>query len=123
MKNLEERKTFGNVRPVHKARLAAEKLQADKDQRHPEPMSIMRKRERELPNGEYRKPEVTLGMKERVALAVAAWNNADPFAYGRAYLHVSQGYIDPEDTIKEMSQRTLARQAAKIAEVDNAKAQ
>lgn len=109
---------------ISKANALAAKVQAALDAKHPEPMSIFRKRERlpELNGGEYHKPEVTLGMKDKVASAVAAWNNSDPFAYGRAYLHVSQGYIHPEDTIKEMSQRTLARRAAKIKEVDDAKA-
>lgn len=131
MKNLEERKTFGNIRPVHKARIAAEKLAATLNAKHPEPMSLMHKRVKqgEVPSDKmwelhphYHKPEVTLGKKEKVATAVAAWDNSDPFAYGRAYLHVTQGYIAPEDTIKEAVQATIVRRRAKIKEVEHAKA-
>lgn len=70
----------------------------------------------------YRKPEVTLGQIEKAARAMAEWDNSDPFAYGRTALHVKQGYIDPNDIMKEVTQRTLARRAARAKEVDHDKA-
>lgn len=104
------------------ANLAA-KVAAALDQKHPEPMSLMHKREKqgEVPLAALPRPEVTLGKLEKVGRAVAAWDKSDPFAYGRAYLHAKQGFIHPEDTIKEMDQRTLARKIAKAREVEREK--
>lgn len=96
---------------------------AEKEKK-PEPMTMMRNREREidlmfpLP---YRKPSVTLGQIDKAATAVAEWENSDPFAYGRTALHVRQGYLDPAVLVKEMTQRTIARRVAKAREVDNEK--
>lgn len=67
----------------------------------------------------YRKPEVTLGKIEKAATAMAEWDNSDPFAYGRTALHVKQGYLDPNEVIKEVTQRTAARRVARAREVDN----
>lgn len=122
-------------RPVHKAAVLDRRVQVELNRKHPEPMTLMHKREKngELPSEAdtqiamircgrvYCKPEVSPGLVEKAALATAAWDNSDPFAYGRTALHVRQGYLSANDLIKEMSQRTLARQAAKRKEVDDAK--
>lgn len=122
-------------RPDHKAALLAEKVAAELNKKHPEPMTLMHKRvkNKEIPGegeGEvsllrcgrvYCPPEVSKGQIEKAARAMAAWDNSDPFAYGRTALHVSQGYLDPGEVVKEMSKRTIARQAAKRKEVDDAK--
>lgn len=123
MKSLKEREVHGMIRPVHKARIAAEKVAAALNLKHPEPMSLMHKREKqgEVPPIALPRPEVTLGKLEKVALSVAAWDKSNPFAYGRAYLHAKQGFIQPEETIKEMDQRTLARKVAKAREVEREK--
>lgn len=90
-------------------------------EKHPEPMSLMHKREKDLPPLPYRKPEVTQGAAEKAAGAMADWDNSDPFSYGRTMLYVKQGYIDPRDTIKDMSKRTLERRLAKVREIEDAK--
>lgn len=130
------REMYGNVRPMHKKRLAMERLNAEQNKKHPEPMSLMRKREKELDKqfssvnaaGERvehlemrRKPEVTAGRVEKAATAYAKWDLNDPFAYGRTALHARQGFINPEETAKEFTMRTVARKAARVKEVDDAK--
>lgn len=102
-------------------RIASEK-QAELDKKHPEPMSLMHKREKmgEIPARRV-KPEIPAGVAERAADAMAAWDNSDPFARGRTLLHVKQGYLDAGEVEKEMSLRTIARRAAKAKEVDRAK--
>lgn len=87
----------------------------------PEPMNLLHKREKmidEMFPLPYRKPEVTLGQIEKAARAMADWDLSDPFSYGRTALHVRQGYLEPAEIIKEMSERTLARRAARRKEVD-----
>ncbi len=108
-------------RPVHKENLRLAMVAAELNKKHPEPMSIMHRRETagEIPKFALPKPEVTLGMQEKAAIAMAAWDNSDPFSYGRTVLYVRQGYLDPKEVIKEMEQRTLARRVAKAREVDN----
>lgn len=111
------------VRVKHKAELKARKVQLELDRKHPEPMSLMHKREK---NGSLNEPSrkgmATLGQIANAARAMADWDSSDPFAYGRTALHVSQGFLDPELVVKEMTQRTVARQVAKRREVDNATA-
>lgn len=109
-------------RPYHKSAVHARKVQLELDKKHPEPMTLMHKREK---NGELNSPSrkgtATLGQITKAARAMADWDSSDPFAYGRTALHVSQGFLDPEMVIKEMTQRTVARQVAKRREVDDAK--
>lgn len=109
------------ARPEHKKRLIAERLNAEDAARRPEPMSILRKRERELPERESvlkSRNFVTAGMIQKAATAVADWDNSDPFAYGRMALHVKQGYLVSADVVKEFEQRTVARRVAKAREVE-----
>lgn len=123
-------------RPVHNIAVANAKKTAELNRKHPEPMTLMHKREKELDKyfsykdaaGHIienlyarRKPEITFGLAEKAAKAMADWDNSDPFAYGRTFLHVKQDYVNGIDIVKEMSQRTTARRAAKAREVDNAK--
>lgn len=120
-------------RPDHKAEVLRVMKRDELDKARPEPMGLMRKREKEIPSDlaaelsvrrcgkVYCPPEVTAGVIEQTAKVVAAWDNSDPFAYGRTALHVRRGLIISRDLVKEMSQRTLARQAAKRKEVDDAK--
>ena len=75
----------------------------------------------EIPDSVRPKPEHSIGLKDKAARASADWNNSDPFAYGRTYLHVQQGYVEPHELIKELTQRTLARKAARVKEVEDAK--
>jgi hypothetical protein len=97
------------------------KLAASPKEKHPEPMTLIHKREKDLPDLPYRKPEVTAGLAQRAAGTMADWDNSDPFAYGRTHLHVMQGYLSPKDLIEEMGKRTYARRLAKIKEVEDAK--
>lgn len=121
-------------RPVHKANIINAKKTTAVDYAHPEPMSLMRKREKELDrqfsyidrNGKrheapHRKPEVTNGSADKAATAAAEWDLNDPFTYSRTFLHTKQGYINSDDAVKEFAMRTLARRAARIREVDSAK--
>lgn len=122
-------------RPNHKAEFLALKVQIEFDKKHPEPMSLMHKRvkNKEVPSEAdaeisltrcgrvYCPPEVTRGKVEAAARAMADWDSSDPFAYGRTALHVAQGFVDPREIVAEMSKRTLARRAARRAEVDHAK--
>lgn len=89
-------------------------------EKHPEPMTLMHKRERDLPDT-HRKPDVTMGLASKAAGAMADWDNSDPFAYGRTYLHVKQGYESPYDILKDIPKRTLERRIAKAREVEDAK--
>lgn len=104
------------------ATLAAN-VEAEKNRKHPEPMSLFHKREKqgEIPPERLPKPEYGMGTVETAARAVADWENSDPFAFKRTMLHVRQGYLDPKELVKEYTQRTLARRAAKIKEADSAK--
>lgn len=104
-------------RKPHKAAIVEARKVAEHDKKHPEPMSIIRKREKDLPISHV-KPEVTPGKVETAAAALASWDNSDPFAYGRAALHLRQGYLDPAEVIKEYGMRVIARRAAKVREVE-----
>jgi len=78
--------------------------------------ALMKGREKEVDTmypRPYRKPEVSPGRVEQAAQAVAAWDNSDPFAYGRTALYARQGYIDVEETVSSMNKRALARKVAK----------
>lgn len=89
-----------------------------------EPMHTMLRRYEEIERSEpleYRKPEVSLGKLDAVARAVADWDLSDPFAYGRTYLYAKQGYIEPEEIIKDYHMRTLARRVARVREVEASK--
>lgn len=104
------------------AREAAKKLQ-DSEHRRPALLGLFHKREQELgltaaSFPPYRKPEHTIGLKEQAAHAMAEWDSSNPFAYGRTYLHAKQGYIDPAEVVKEVTQRTVARRVAKVREVE-----
>jgi len=112
-----------NKRPVHKDNLRLAGLNAELNHKHPEPMALFHKREQsgEVPAVALKKPEVTLGQIDKAATAMAAWDNSDPFSYGRTALYVKQGYLNVADVVKEMGQRTIARRAAKSREVDDAK--
>lgn len=112
-------------RKVHKEMLRLDKLAVELNKKHPEPMSLFRKRERdgEIPAIMLPKPDVTLGKLEKAARSSAEWNNSDPFAYGRTYLHVKQGYLRADEVIKEMTERTTARRVAKAREVERAKSE
>lgn len=111
-------------RPVHKANLLAGKVEAEKNRKHPEPMSLFHKREKagEIPGFVLPKPDYGMGTVFKAATAMAEWDNSDPFAFKRTVLHVRQGYLLPDLIVKEMGQRTLARRVARAREVDNAKA-
>lgn len=92
-------------------------------EKHPEPMTLIRKREKQLDAGLFDPVKgQTLGQIEKAGQAMAAWDNSDPFAYGRTALHVKQGYLRSEEVVKDMHMRTIARRAAKVKEVDDAKA-
>jgi hypothetical protein len=110
--------------PLHKKVVLAEKVAAELNRKRPEPMTLLHKRLQEVDLGLFtgKKNNVTLGMQDKAASAMAAWDNSDPFAYGRTVLHLRQGYVEATDIIKEMGQRTLARRAARIKEVEDAKA-
>lgn len=109
-------------RPVHKATVLALKVRNEQDRQHPEPMTLMHKREKNGEIVENRiKGNIPPGPIAKAARAMADWDNSDPFSYGRTALHVSQGYIAPDDIVAEMTHRTIARQAAKRREVDNVK--
>lgn len=112
------------VRPDHKKALRLNAVAVELNRKHPEPMSLFHKREQmgEIPP-RHRKPEITRGEAERAAEAMAAWDNSDPFAYGRTFLHTKQGYINSREVVEEMHKRTVARRVAKAREVDNAKQQ
>ncbi len=114
---------FGNIRPIHKRNLARIASAVEQNKRHPEPMTFFHKREKnkEIPETALPKPQITLGTLDKVAEAVSAWDNSDPFSGDRARLYAKQGYIDPGEVIKELSMRVLARKAAKAKEVDDAK--
>jgi len=107
----------------HKEAVRLNKIAAELDRKHPEPMSLMHKREKqgEIPSAPMKKPEHAKGVVERAATAWAEWENSDPFAYGRTALHVRQGYLDPKEVEREMGQRTIARRVAKAREVEHAK--
>lgn len=125
---IEAQKQFGMVRPIHKRNLAQARLNEALDKSHPEPMSLMHKRGKELdklhrrndgkPELPYFKPQHSLGVIEKVARAVADWDLNDPFAYGRTALHAKQGYIDPMKLGEEMHMRTVARRVARAREVE-----
>lgn len=108
-----------------KARLAAQ-VAAELNKAHPEPMSLIHKRQKNVDAGifdpSHPKNRPSLGMTDKAATAMAEWDNSDPFAYGRMALHVKQGLVDPAEIIKEMSQRTTARRVARAREIDRAKA-
>lgn len=108
------------VRKNHKEALRLNAQEAERNKKHPEPMTLMNKLAKE---GSPPSPKglATLGQIEKAASAMAQWDNSDPFSYGRTALHVRQGYLRSDEVIKEMGQRTLARRAAKIREVDNEK--
>lgn len=114
-----------NKRPVHKENLRLRKAEAEYNRTHPAVMQLFRKREKdgEIPEKTLARPMVSLGQIDKAASAMAAWDNSDPFAYGRTALYVKQGYLQSDVVIKEMSQRTMARRIAKAREVDNANAQ
>jgi hypothetical protein len=129
----EAKRLFGSQRhPVRKLRARTARLNAENAKKHPEPMFHFARRqdtkvsrptliELDAQDTEILKREATLGRIEKAARASAEWNNSDPFAYGRTALHVKQGYLDPEAVEREFRNRTLARQAAKRKEVDDAK--
>jgi hypothetical protein len=100
------------------------KVAEELNRKHPEPMSIFHKREKNGEAGDraYPKGAATLGQIDRAAAAMAAWDNSDPFAYGRTALHVKQGYLHPEEVVSEMSKRTIARAAARAKEGANGSA-
>lgn len=110
-------------RSRHKAAIEAAKKAVEVNRLHPEPMSLFHRREKngEVSNVASRKGVATRGEIEKAAFAMAAWDSSDPFAYGRTALHVEQGFLNSDEVVKEMSHRTLARQAAKRKEVDDAK--
>jgi len=110
-------------RANHKARLLQERLNAEKDKRHPEPMSLFHQRERdgEVPSSVRPKPQVTKGMIDKAATAMAEWDNSDPFAYARTALHVKQGFLNPREVVEEMQKRTVARRVARAREVERMK--
>lgn len=112
-----------NKRPNHKARLRLNEIAEGIAKAHPEPMTLMHRREKdgELPVRKLPKPLHTLGTIDKAATAMAAWENSDPFSYNRTALYVKQGYIDPKEVIEEMSKRTIARRVAREREVDRAK--
>lgn len=109
-------------RPEHKLRLLAAGVQAELNRKHPEPMSLFHKREKQgaIPEIPLPKGLATLGEIAKAADAMAAWENSDPFAYRRTALHVHQGYLNSREVVEEMTQRTLARRAARAKEVDRA---
>lgn len=112
-------RVHGKVRPIHKQRLADERLNAAAK---PEPMTLMRKREK-LIDTLYPKPKPmhTLGVIDKAARAAADWDLNDPFTYGRTALHVKQGYCDPAQVVKEAEERTIARKAARRREAEKEK--
>lgn len=106
-------------RKVHKEMVRHAAHVAAVNKAHPEPMTLMHKREKMIHEDfarVYRKPPVTLGMIDKAAAAMAAWDNSDPFAYDRAALYVKQGYINPEEALTEMHKRTVARRVARERE-------
>lgn len=109
-------------RPVHKENLRLARIQAELDHKRPEPMSLFHKREKQgmIPDPKLPLPQHGMGVVDRAAKAMADWDNSDPFAYNRTALYVRQGYLRPDEIIKEMGMRTLARRAARIKEVDDA---
>lgn len=108
--------------PVHKANLLSARVSAELNKKHPEPMNFMHKRQKNVDLGLYDPQRgATLGQIEKAASAMAAWENSDPFAYGRTALHVRQGYLRSDEVVKEMTMRTIARRAAKVKEVEDAK--
>lgn len=112
------------VRIEHKKAIRLNAVAAELDRKHPEPMMLFHKREKagEIP-AFPRKPEITRGEASQAAEAMAAWDNSDPFAYGRTFLHVKQGYLNSREVVEEMHKRTVARKIAKAREVDRAKQQ
>lgn len=122
-------------RPVHKEAVFELKARIEQDHLRPEPMQMMHKRikDGEIPGDViaelnmircgrvYCPPEVTAGVVESGARAMADWDNSDPFAYGRTALYIRQGYVWSAGIVKEMTQRTMARKAARRKEVEDAK--
>lgn len=107
------------VRPNHKEGLRLNAVKAAQNKAHPEPMSLIHKRQKQLDQGIFDpQREVTNGAAEKVATAVAAWDLSDPFAFGRAFLHAKKGIIDPEEIAKEMHLRVVARKAANSRELN-----
>lgn len=111
-------------------------IEAEKNRKHPEPMTLMKRRfeSGEVPSEadakismsrcgrQFCKPEVTPGAAEKAAQAMAEWDNSDPFAYGRTLLHVKQGFVSANTFVEEMQKRTIARRAARIREIENGRA-
>lgn len=122
------RKEFPVTKPekrkAHKEVLRLNKVAEELNKKHPEPMTLFHKREKqgEIPAFRVR-PEVTKGAAHKAAEAMAAWDNSDPFAYGRTYLHTKQGFLNSKVVVEEMHNRTVARRVAKAREVDRAKTQ
>lgn len=109
-------------RPKHKEALRLNAAMIAQNKAHPEPMSLIHKRQKLLDQGLFDpQREVTNGAAEKVARAVADWELSDPFAYGRTFLHAKRGLLDPTKLSEEMHLRTVARRAAKIKEVNDAK--
>jgi hypothetical protein len=92
-------------------------------EKKPEPMTLLHNREKGVDQGIYSSPKgvATLGEIDKAATAMAEWDNSDPFAYNRTALYVRQGFLDPNEVVKEMGQRTIARRVARAREVENAK--
>lgn len=122
-------------RRAHKQALVDAKHEAEQNRLHPEPMSLMHKRVKDhsVPDDAaanislyrcgkvYCPPEVSKGQIAQAAQAMAAWDNSNPFAYGRTVLHVTRGYLRSDEIVKEAWQRAMQRRAARVKEVDDAK--
>lgn len=109
---------------THKAERKRAAAIAEQEHKHPFLLGLLHKREQmdadTMPrrDGHVIRPEVSKGKVDKAARAMADWENSDPFSYGRTALYVRQGYLDPEEVIKETQQRTLARRVAKEREIE-----
>ena len=89
----------------------------------PEPMKLIREREKEvmelpLP---YRVPQYQPQLIDDAARAYAAFDNSDPFAYGRMELYCTRGYENPFQILPEFRGKVRVRELAKIMEVEKKK--
>ena len=81
----------------------------------PEPMKVIREREQEinrLPE-QYRVPEQSPSMIRIAAREYAVWNNSDPFAYRRMFLHLSRGLELASTVYAEYKAKIRTREMAK----------
>lgn len=109
-------------RKNHKEALRLNAKDVAQNKAHPEPMSFIHKRQKNLDQGLFDpQRDITLGSAEKVAHAVADWELSDPFAFGRTFLHAKKGLLDPLKLSEEMHMRTVARKAAKVKAVEDAK--